>query len=71
MENLNAEQIIDIQRDRYKRKCPFCGEIGESHCLVNIICKCGAKYYYESDIWKDRKTGKEVKGDLWNLTEIR
>ena len=51
---------------RYKRKCPFCGEICEGTPLVNLICKCGAKYYYESDIWKDRKTGKEVLGDIWH-----
>lgn len=52
--------------ERYKRKCPFCGKIGEATEFANIICECGAKYYYPSDIWKDRKTGKEVKGDLWN-----
>ena len=52
--------------DRYKRKCPFCGEIGEATCFVNIICSCGAKYYYLSDIWKCRKTGKEVRGEFWN-----
>ncbi len=51
--------------NRYERKCPFCGEIGVATEFFNILCKCGAKYYYLSDIWKDRKTGKEVKGDLW------
>lgn len=59
----------ELNRERYKRKCPFCGEICEGFVLINLLCRCGAKYYYESDIWKDRKTGKEVKGDLWNLTE--
>ena len=62
MENLNAE--------RYKRICPFCGEICEGTHLVNLICKCGAKYYYASDIWLERKTKKgvrkEVGGDLWH-----
>lgn len=57
---------MEFNRERYQRKCPFCGEICEGTHLVNLICKCGAKYYYESDIWLDRKTGKEVKGDLWN-----
>lgn len=53
--------------ERYNRKCPFCGKIGEATEFVNILCECGAKYYYVSDIWKDRKTGKEVRGDLWNI----
>mgnify|MGYP003510113130 CR=1 FL=1 len=62
---------MELNAERYQRKCPFCGEICEGTPLVNLICKCGAKYYYESDIWLDRKTGKEVRGDLWNLTENR
>ena len=66
-----GEQKMELNAERYQRKCPFCGEICEGTPLVNLICKCGAKYYYESDIWLDRKTGKEVRGDLWNLTENR
>lgn len=53
-------------RPKYKRVCPYCGETCEGYVGNSLICKCGAKYYYGSDIWKDRKTGKEVKGDLWN-----
>jgi hypothetical protein len=59
-----------MELKRYKRKCPFCGEICEGTPIVNLICKCGAKYYYESDIWLERKNEKgvrkEVKGDLWH-----
>lgn len=56
---------MNKQIEKYRRKCPFCGEICEGTEFINIICKCGAKYYYLSDIWKDRKTGEEVKGELW------
>ena len=62
MENLNEE--------RYKRICPFCHRLVEGTHLVNAFCECGAKYYYHSDIWLDRKTGKEVKGDLWNESRV-
>lgn len=55
-----------MENKRYKRQCAFCREICEGYVLVNLLCKCGAKYYYGADIWKDRKTGKEVKGELWN-----
>ena len=59
---------MELNRERYKRKCPFCGEICEGTPLVNLLCKCGAKYYYESDIWLERKAGKgvrkEVRGEL-------
>ena len=59
-----------MERERYQRKCPFCGEICENFVGGNLFCKCNAKYYYESDIWLDRKTGKEVKGDLWNVNRL-
>lgn len=64
-----GEQTMELNTKLYKRQCPFCKEIRAGTPLVNLICKCGAKYYYDSDIWLDRKTGKEVKGELWN--EIR
>ena len=56
---------MNKQIDKYKRKCPFCGKIGEATVLINLLCECGAKYYYESDIWKNRKTGEEVRGEFW------
>ena len=69
-----GEQTMELNRERYQRKCPFCGEICEGTPLVNLICKCGAKYYYESDIWLERKkekgVRKEVRGDLWNENRL-
>ena len=53
---------------RYKKQCPFCKAIVEGFKGGNLFCDCNAKYYWESDIWLDRNTGKEVKGDLWNKT---
>ena len=53
---------------RYRKQCPFCKGFVEALELVNAICKCGAKYYRLSDIWLERKGAKEVKGDLWNIT---
>ena len=55
-------------------------DTNESKSIVNTFCannwlkqckRCGAKYYYGADIWKDRKSGKEVKGDLWHKTQNR
>ena len=37
------------------KPCPFCGAICEGMHLINLLCKCGAKYYYDSDIWLERK----------------
>lgn len=56
-----------MENKRYKRQCPFCKRIVEGTPICNAFCECGAKYYYESDIWKDRKTGKEVFGNIWNV----
>lgn len=55
-----------MSREKQIKTCPFCGSICEGNMFLNLICKCGAKYYVQSDIWLDRKkTKKEVKGDLW------
>lgn len=50
------------------RICPFCSSSVEGNMFINLRCKCGAKYYWQSDIWaewKNGKKGKEVRGDLW------
>ena len=46
--------------EHYEKECPFCGATvgGYTHC--NLLCDCGAKYYYWDQIWLDRKTGREV-----------
>ena len=55
-----------MSKEKHIKVCPFCGSICEGSMFINLICKCGAKYYCQSDIWFDRKnTRKEVKGDVW------
>lgn len=54
-----------MSKEKRIRICPFCGSICEGSMYINLLCECGAKYYCQSDIWLDRKTGKEVKGDVW------
>ena len=54
-----------MSKEKRIKTCPFCGSICEGSMYINLICGCGAKYYCQSDIWLDRKTGKEVKGDVW------
>ncbi len=61
---------MELNRGRYKRKCPFCGEICEGDLGYNLFCKCGAKYYYYSDTWLERKGAKETRGDLWNENRL-
>lgn len=36
---------------------PFCGEVREFKPWLNIICPCGAKYYFIEKFWLHRKTG--------------
>ena len=47
-------------RNRYQRKCPWCGEICEAYEGNNLFCKCFAKFYWEDKVWLNRKTGEEV-----------
>lgn len=47
------------------KTCPFCGVVHEFKPWLNIICTCGAKYYFMDKLWLDRKTG-EIMFDLWN-----
>ena len=54
------------------RKCPFCGALHQRYPIHDLKCDCGAKYHCEADVWtyydKSKKERKEVKGDLWNVT---
>ena len=54
-----------MSKEKQIKTCPFCSSTCEGGKYINLICKCGAKYYVQSDIWLDRKTGKEIKGDVW------
>ena len=39
------------------RTCPFCGKNHTWRPLLNIICPCGAKRYFNSGKWLNRKQG--------------
>ena len=46
----------------YPERCPFCNKDHEQSIWLNIICDCGAKYYFRDNIWLDRKTGNRTFG---------
>lgn len=46
-------------KPKYKRVCPYCGETCEGYVGNSLICKCGAKYYYTTQTWLERKKPKE------------
>ena len=56
----------------HHRKCPFCEAIFNRYPIADLKCQCGAKYHCNADVWtfydKAKKQRKEVKGDLWNIT---
>ncbi len=41
--------------DMYVKTCPFCGKKHQQRLWVNIICPCGAKYYFTNGKWLQRK----------------
>ena len=45
---------------RYKRKCPWCGEVCEGYEGNNLFCRCFAKFYWEDKVWLNRNTGEEI-----------
>ena len=45
---------------RYKRICPWCGNICEGYEGNNLFCKCFAKFYWEDKVWLNRNTGEEI-----------
>lgn len=42
----------------YRQTCPFCGKKHFQRMNINIICPCGAKYYFYNKEWLNRKTGE-------------
>ena len=46
----------------YIERCPFCGKQHNQRLYINIICDCGAKYYFHVNTWLDRKTGLKQQG---------
>ena len=47
--------------ESYTKKCPFCNTETIQHEFLNIICQCGAKYYYADKLWLNRNTGERIK----------
>lgn len=43
---------------QYRKVCPFCGKKHYQRIFINIICPCGAKYYFRSREWLNRKDGE-------------
>lgn len=41
-------------REMYLRHCPFCHSHLKQRLCLNIICDCGAKYYYNTQMWINR-----------------
>lgn len=48
------------QKRRYRKICPFCKSVCENFKVSNLLCNCGAKYYYFDKVWLNRKTGDKV-----------
>lgn len=45
------------------KTCPFCGAVHEFKPWLNIICPCGAKYYFMEKFWLNRQTGERRMND--------
>ena len=58
---MNERYLYENKRSRYTMVCPFCKTLGKAYKGNNIICSCGAKYYWTGKVWLNRKTGEEVK----------
>lgn len=56
----NEKRLDSIKT--YKQFCPYCGKDHEQLMHINIICPCGAKYYFRENTWFDRKTGRQQRG---------
>ena len=48
---------MSIER-KYIKNCPYCGKTSVQRLLVNIICSCGAKYYFAKHEWLQREQPK-------------
>ena len=53
----------------YKQNCPFCGKCHEQRLHINIICNCGAKYYFNLGKWLNRQTGEWTRGKSIEIYE--
>lgn len=42
----------------YHKVCPFCGKSHTQRIYINIICPCGAKYYFRTREWLNRRNGE-------------
>ena len=51
------------QEATYRKTCPFCRGEHEAALWLNIICPCGAKYYYPQKTWLNRATGERMVED--------
>ena len=53
-----------MSKEKQTKTCPYCGSFCTGRKDINLICKCGAKYYVKHDIWLNRKTkkGDKMKG---------
>ena len=49
--------------ETYRKTCPFCRREHEQALWLNIMCPCGAKYYYPQKTWLNRATGERVVED--------
>lgn len=53
----------NLQEQTYRKSCPFCQQEHEQALWLNIMCGCGAKYYYPQKTWLNRATGERVVED--------
>lgn len=52
----------------YATICPICGKSHVQRKHINVICGCGAKFYYIQTYWLDRMTG--VTHQFTKLTDL-
>lgn len=55
------------KRVYYNISCPFCGKQHKQQVYINTICDCGAKFYYNTCIWLDRKKSNKKFYTLYDL----
>ena len=56
------------RQKNYVITCPFCGKQHKQYIYINIICGCGAKFYYKDCLWLNRKNGEREFCSLFDLT---
>ena len=50
----NKEDMIN-NADLVVQKCPFCDKEHAGHFWNNVLCDCGAKFYYGQNMWVGAK----------------